>query len=317
MQVSDRASALLSPDGDYVVYNDRETNDLWLADESTGHRTNLTNTPDDSECCFGWLTGRPEVVVFSSKPRELAPVSWTTGFLGVVGADGSGGRMLDDQHHTAGLPATSPDGRYIAYGGGTVGWLYSWETGPEAFRPSEHGLDAVDGELAIGAPAWSPDGRRLSWVVDLGDANPDGRIGIGVFDLKTHTARVLHPYRPPGLEGWLPAPIWGPNGHLNTAGWVLPPIWSPGGQWLTFVTLAQDPAERELWVVRADENGDDERYLGPGRDPVWSPNGRWLAFSDVPLAAAECWIVELATWRAHPLALPPGAELEGWIDVGS
>jgi Tol biopolymer transport system component len=316
VQVSDRTRAVLSPTGDYVLYDDRETNDLWITEISTGLRTNLTNTPDDSECCYGWWPGRPGMIVFSSKPRELAPVSWTTGFLAVAQVDGTGSQILDERHHTAGRPAPSPDGQTIAHSGGTVGWLYHWETGPEPLDPLDYGLDAADGEMAIGAPAWSPDARRLAWVIDAGNANPDGRIAVGVFDLEERTGWMLHAYHPPGLKGWLPAPIWTSEGHLNTEGWVSPPRWSPDGRWLAFATLAQDRAQREMWVVRADGRGTEERYLGRARNPIWSPDGRWLAFSDAPLEPGEHWIVEVDSWRAHRLGLPPGAEVAAWIDPG-
>jgi dipeptidyl aminopeptidase/acylaminoacyl peptidase len=314
VQVSDRTNAILSPHADQVLYNDWETNDLWLFDLSTGLRVNLTATPDDSECCYRWWPGRPDIVVFSQKPQELAPVSWALGFLGVAAIDGSGSQVLDEQHHTAGLPALSPDGQTIAYGGGTVGWLYRWETGPEPFDPADFGLGAADGELAIGAPAWSPDGTRLAWMIDAGNANPDGRIAIGVFDMEERTSWMLHTHDPPGLQGWLPTPIWTSEGHLNIEGRVSAPCWSPDGRWLAFATLAQDPAEREIWVARADGLGQEERCLGPGKNPVWGPDGRWLAFSDAPIEADEHWMVEVQTWRAHQLGLPPGAEIAAWVN---
>ena len=124
-----RMGVRVSPSGDQVLYNDWETNDLWLADLTTGLRRNLTNTPDASEGFFRWWSGRPDTVLFGSLPSELAPEPGWTGFLGVVGTEGDSYRILDDQHHIGGPLAPSPDGQTIAYGGGSTAWLYHWETG--------------------------------------------------------------------------------------------------------------------------------------------------------------------------------------------
>ncbi len=304
-----RSSARVSPDGDGVLYWDQETNDLWLADLGAGLRRNLTNTPKENECCVRWWPGRPDTVVFSSQSRELAPSpSVGTGSLGVVGVDGGGYRILDDQNDTHGIAAPSPDGQTIAYGAGRTAWLYHWEMGPEVFDPADYGLAGSE-SVEIGSPAWSPAGTQLAWVVDGGDPSRDGRIGIGVFDLEQRTARLLHPYDPLGMDGWPPRPLW-------SEGWPSAPLWSPDGRWLAFVALAQNPVEASLWVVRADGQGAEEIPLAIGRNDslVWSPDGRWLIFTlTTETLASSMWMVEVGTWSRYQVDLPPGAVVVDWL----
>jgi Tol biopolymer transport system component len=298
---------LISPDGDQVLYWDWETNDVWLADLTTGLRRNLTNTPKDNENCLRWWPGRPDTVVFSSQPRELGPAPGEgTGFLGVVGTDGGGYRILDDQNNTYGVPAPSPDGQTIAYGAGSTAWLYHWETGPEVFNPADYGLTGSE-SMAIVSPAWSPDGTKLAWVADGGGLSPDGSIGIGVFDLQTRTARLLHPYKPPGMDGWPPRPLW-------SEGWPPAPLWSPDGRWLAFFTLAQDPREMGLWVLRADGQGEQEIPLSTGRNDglAWSPDGRWLIFTHTAEESLT-WIAEVGTWSRRQVDLPSDAVVVDWL----
>jgi Tol biopolymer transport system component len=105
------------------------------------------------------------------------------------------------------------------------------------------------------APAWSPDGRRIAYLIhganDLGGASgvtissPDGSAAVRVGALS---------------EG-------------NVA-----PVWSPKGGELAFAGGTKEISRQAVFVVRAD--GTRRRRLASGQDPSWSPDGRRLAFID-------------------------------------
>jgi Tol biopolymer transport system component len=310
-QIFDRASAKVSPDGAYALYLEKDageagrggSSDLWLADLTTGERRNLTRTPKRAEASFRWWPARPDLVLFSSRPREIAPGPGVTGFLAVVGIDGNGYRILDDQNHTGGLPAPSPNGQTIAYGSGSTGWLYRWETGPEVFDPADYGLPSYR-DAQIGSPSWSPDGGKLAWIVSgafAADRSP--QMGVGLFDLETRTAQILHLHEPAFGDGWPAAPVW-----------------SPDGKWLAFTAWDQDPDVAGVWVVRADGQQEEEyqslftEYHLGGSHPVWISDGRWLAFRrTLDDGGTSSWVAQVGTWGLIRLALPPDAYVVDWI----
>ena len=292
-RVFERTDAVISPDGTQALY--WEANEVWLADPAKGEQLNLTQTKDLSEAHYQWWRGRPDLVVFTSlrlEGQEKPPRS--EGYLAVVGVDGSGYRILDDRTligGPAGLPSPSPDGQAIAYGGGSTGMLFRWETGPQVFDPGDYGLSDAEGELPIGNPSWAPDGQRLAWVVHRGS-----QFGIAVFNVLTQAAWMGHFYDPVGMDGFPPAAAW-----------------SPDGQRLALVAMAADPAEMGLWILGSDGQ-QEERLLGRGSNPVWSPDGKWLAFAGAPDEGDwRIWLADTDTWELRSLSLPSDAYLAGWL----
>jgi hypothetical protein len=277
--------AQISPDGRRVLSYDALQQDLWLLDLSEGSIWRLTNTPDRRECCFRWWPQHPNTVLFSSMEENTEPAPGLMGYLSAVNLDGAGYQILDSEHDTGpGQFAPSPDGQTIAYGGGSIGWLYRGNRS-EAFDPVEHGLSVRD-DVEIAQPAWSPNGARMAWIIK-GNLAADGdlRTGIGVFDLDAHTARVLHPYVTQGV-GWPPAPVW-----------------SPDGAWLAFSdSSASDRAG--LWVARTGGLW-EEYHLGLGGNPIWSPDGKWLAFQSIsPEGVPAYMLAAVGTWELYLLDLP-------------
>ncbi|MDI7276106.1 MAG: hypothetical protein QME94_09005 [Anaerolineae bacterium] len=293
----DRPDAVLSPDGSRALYV--EGDDLWVADLASGQRRNLTNTPDRFECCARWWPQRPGVILFSVRPQEMEPGPGVTGFGAAVNVDGSGYRVLDEQHQSAGTPAASPDGRTLAYGSGEKGWLYRWDTGPEPFDPAAYGLEASKG-VHVGSPAWSPDGRYLAWVAGGGfGAGGNYRVGVSVFNLQARQAWVLHPYEPSGRGSW-PAP----------------PAWSADGRWLAFYAHDRDAARSGLWVLRADGSQAEEHHF-EAATAVWSPEGRWLAYMDARAKGAPgLRLAEVDTWKVQRGDLAPEVALVAWMEAG-
>lgn len=295
-KVSTIPGAVLSPDGTRLVSHDGVTGDLWLVNLSEGTQQNLVQTPDRVECCLRWWAERPDVLLFNSEEKDTEPSPGLMGYLTAAGVDGQEWRILDEAHDTGpGQFSPSPDGRTIAYGGGSTGWLYHWESGPEVFDPADYGMTGTKG-IRIGSPAWSPDGEKLAWVVG-GGLGPDGdwRLATGVFNLAAGTHQLIHDYVPAGRGGWPSAPAW-----------------SPDGEWLALTTWDEGAKAPGLWAVRYGTT-EEEYELGRGDGLVWSPDGRWLAFNGAkPSGETEILVAQTESWEIQALALPGQPRLVGW-----
>lgn len=186
--------------------------------------------------------------------------------------------------------ALSPDGQTLAFGCcDAPGILFDLSEGPKIFDPSAYGINVE--KLFI--PAWSPDGRKLAWMV-----RSSGQLGVAIFDLETKTHQFLHPYTP-----------------LGGSEFAFDLAWSPDNEWLAFTTTAETAELGRapgLWVIRTD--GKEEFFLGVGFGPVWSPNGERLAFNRLGESGLDrmAFIVEVGKWD-QPTLLPFTAEVKGWI----
>ena len=105
------------------------------------------------------------------------------------------------------------------------------------------------------SPAWSPDGRHISW---FSDASGEYRLMIGAQD---------------GMQA--PREIVIPNPTF-----FFTPTWSPDSEHLAFTD-----ADLNIWRVEIASGDvtlvDTDQYAHPIRtiDPVWSPDSRWLAYA--------------------------------------
>jgi len=104
------------------------------------------------------------------------------------------------------------------------------------------------------APAWSPDGRHVSWFSDEG-----GEYALVIADQFGHERRTV---------------------KLKDPTFYYTPAWSPDGE-----HLAYGDADRVLWVMDVESGKakriDDEGFAHPRRyiAPVWSPDSKWIAYS--------------------------------------
>jgi len=102
-------------------------------------------------------------------------------------------------------------------------------------------------------PAWSPDGRRLTFFSDR-----DGNEEIYVVDADGRNLRRL---------------TFSPEHDRE-------PAWSPDGRRIVFTSHRDGTVN--LWMMRSD--GSEQRRftnyrIGQAAIPAWSPDGRWIAFT--------------------------------------
>ncbi|MFQ5350954.1 MAG: PDZ domain-containing protein, partial [Thermoanaerobaculia bacterium] len=145
------------------------------------------------------------------------------------------------------LPALSPSGKRAIF-----------EARGEIFTvPAEKG-DARNltssPDAADRAPAWSPDGKWVSWFSD-----ESGEYQLVIADQKGADRRVI---------------------ELADPTFFYTPVWSPDSEYLSF-----GDADRNLWLLEIASGErtriDDEGYAIPGRTiyPAWSPDSKWIAYT--------------------------------------
>jgi TolB protein len=174
--------------------------------------------------------------------------------LAVMNADGSNPHIVFSDDTGLFDPSWSPDGQQIA--------LFSsngWRSGICIITVSTSTKRCLNANQSTGSPVWSPDGKRLLYVV-----------------ASTYPDTDFYVMRPDGT---------GVRRITNSGGRRSRPAWSPDGQQIVY---AADTAQyAELFVIRADGSG--KRQLttsGEGcdgclskDDPVWSPDGKWIVFT--------------------------------------
>ena len=253
--------------------------------------------------------------------------------LWIVPAAGGASRRLT-QHPGTGSPDWSPDGKWIAF--------HSSRTGVRDLY-----ISAVDGGAEIQLtdtpsyevwPAWSPDGRRISftwhiemnelWAIDLveGEAATIG----GDLEISPGKGASWSPdgsevaFARFGVEG---SDLWrvkvdGSDARALTGGGILDAgktdvSWSPDGKTIAFVRKGKIAS---YWTVPA--NGGDPRRVGvgPGADLAlaWSPDSRQMAIASGTDEEADIWVVPANGGSPRVLIESPGVDTDpSWSPDGS
>lgn len=204
----------------------------------------LTNNPA-SDGRPAWSPDGSRIVFVSSR----APFG-----IYIMNADGSGQTFLRSGFD----PSWSPDGTKILYvpdggecGAGTGG---VWKMNPDGSNPQFVACGpSGPGQDGEGQPAWSPDGRYITFVADLANfdifrVNADGsnRVDLSV------------------LNDFDSAPDWAPNS--SRIAWQRDQATSTGS---------------DIWAMNPDGSNKTALVAEPGadEDPAYSPDGTKIVYS--------------------------------------
>lgn len=238
----------------------------------------------------------------------------------------------------------SPDGAEVAFSWNRTG---RWEVYLAPTDGSAPPRQVTEGPGAKHAPRWSPDGRRLAYVLDLDGSE---QYDIWLYDRETGRHTNLLPETPDLIS---PSFAWSPDGHhiafiSNRSGrmdtYILPVeggparpvlslpysdlavVWSPDGRHLAVVCMTRGQ-DTGIFVVPA-EGGEPRPVAGPdgplcAKHPAWSPDSSCLAFVaerdgcfQVALwdraSGAVSWLTDGEGDREHPAWSPDGRRL-AWV----
>lgn len=280
----------VSPDGRYAAYLTDERQ-LWLIDNSTGHREQLAVDNNLSPFLM-WANNATLFTGVWLDPNEADGPN--NGHLAFVNLDENGRplHILDESRLSANRPALAADGQTIAFDvipasatDKDTARLYHPDSGLTVFDPAVFNADTGLIDEFRYNPSWSPDGRLLTWFASSGE-----RVGLQLYDLEAKTAVQIFDWDPARFGGGVPAPIW-----------------SPDGQWLALEIFANGPEGSGIWLFAAD--GSSQTLIdSQGHEPYWV-NSTQLVYgvNDGPR------LYDLTSAETFKLDLPAGSWVVGII----
>ncbi len=241
----------------------------------------------------------------------------------VVPAEGGEPRQLTHVGFNVGGVTWSPDGRWIAFSGNEEedtdpflrrSDLYRVSVGAGTGLGDLHTL--TPGEGSFRAPAFSPDGERLAYLVS---SDPNSPTRLEVRSLSADG----------GFEG--EAEVWMEGLGLSPGA----PEWHPEGGGIRFIALDRG----SVHLFQIDAPGTEPRSVTTGERQVSSlsgtPDGRWMAYTSTDVTSPEevfvaradgtgehrltgfndAWLQEVALRPAERLVwtVADGTEVEGWV----
>ena len=226
---------------------------LWLADTRTDRVTPLTTTALNENAPSASPDGR--TIAFDSQATDFDLVE--------VPLDGSPFRPFLSSTRNEYDPAASPVNTQFAYVTDRGGNLQIWLQNEEGYLQQPLVTDAdFEGRtsLAVGALAFSPDGRRLAFQRAEGATGQDSRGGFRLWITST--------------SGGTPVPLGGDVTYQDS------PTWSPDAEWIAYISGRLDGGSFDLAKARV---GDGAKAVILAKDippflarPQWSPDGRSL-----------------------------------------
>jgi Tol biopolymer transport system component len=262
VRASDTAAAQpVSPFGRLVFTSNR-----FSDDKKVGHLFTMNADGSDQRQLTRDFATEPnysatlDKIVFS-KPQFHGII-----VLFTIRPNGAEEQGIDEQFWDNWEPAFAWDGRRIAFTSSRENrdWeIYTRNLDGSDLRWNDCGPTVPVGfsELLKSAPAWSPDGQKIAFMVSTEHDHYSGQAGIWLMD----------------ADGTNCQPLTGTAGVIDKY-----PDWSPDGRQIVFASNRNGTFE--LFVMDAD--GRNQRQVPTPATfpqhinyPAWSPDGNWFTFS--------------------------------------
>jgi dipeptidyl aminopeptidase/acylaminoacyl peptidase len=253
-----------SPDGRYIGFlsargNADETSQLWLMSRQGGEGIRVTSFAGDV-ADYSWSPdGRRIALVVEDDPDEAATTDSTRKDSGAAKGDTASKKpkpiVIDRYHFKEDI---------VGYLGKKRDHLYLFDVATRTTRI------LTPGAFDEGAPAWSPDGRRLAFVSKRAPSDVDRAENWDIFVVDTEPGAV-----PKQLTTWT-----GPD-NPPEAGRL---AWSPDGGTIAYVRGSADPklfAYDQFELATVGATGGEARVLTAALDravsePQWSADGHTI-----------------------------------------
>ena len=279
-----------------VFMSKRDGNaEIYIMNPNGSEQVNLTQHPAADYDPVWSPNGRQ--ILFSSDRDGVFD-------LYLMDADGSNVRKVFETTKYRVDPAWSPDGKQIAYAQGDPGKAidqFGFRFVPYAdltlYIATVNG-DSVE-KLTDGfQPSWSPDGRKIAFIVGGLKHTP-----LGIFDLRRRPHKVL---------------------LLKEAPWIFDPAWSPHNGEIVFAKLDRVFFDAQgfinfslanLYTVDTNGNGlhqvTDETLC---YKPTWSPQGNALIYAGKGGGTIQLFITDLNGNNPTQLTYEGSNSSADWFD---
>ena len=236
--------AAISPDGKYLAFSDKTG--FFLRQIDSGETHSLILPPRFAAVPVAWYPDGSHLVTTWIEGPKTPSSLWQVSIMG-----GTPRKLIDDGH----LAAISHDGLQIAFVKGPKFAEEIWVMGANGENPRR--LFACQ-RCMLGMPAWSPNGRRIAYV--LGSYAEEQWLlkpSVVLFDLDDGRQETISPA---SLEAPMPADrqlgpglIWTPDNHL-----VYPIAEPPPNQ-----------SDSNLWSIPLNPDG---HVVGPAQRLTAAPD---------------------------------------------